>query len=52
MILGGGPGAELRPLTDTRAEPAMPLAAQFRLVDVPISHCLNSGEAVLRRGEQ
>ncbi|KAI8474084.1 MAG: nucleotide-diphospho-sugar transferase [Monoraphidium minutum] len=43
MILGGGPGSELRPLTDVRSEPAMPLAGLFRLIDVPISNCINSG---------
>jgi hypothetical protein len=44
MILGGGPGNELRPLTDTRAEPAMPFAGLYRLIDVPVSSCINSGE--------
>lgn len=43
MILGGGPGNDLRPLTDVRAEPAMPFAGTFRLVDIPISNCINSG---------
>jgi glucose-1-phosphate adenylyltransferase len=44
MILGGGPGNELRPLTDVRAEPAVPFAGLFRLIDIPISNCINSGE--------
>jgi len=43
MVLGGGPGTELRPLTDMRAEPAMPFAGLFRLIDFPISNCINSG---------
>ncbi|KAI8475062.1 MAG: nucleotide-diphospho-sugar transferase [Monoraphidium minutum] len=43
MILGGGPGNELRPLTDMRAEPAVPFAGLFRLIDIPISNCINSG---------
>jgi hypothetical protein len=43
MILGGGPGRDLRPLTDRRAEPAMPFAGLFRLIDFPISNCINSG---------
>ncbi|GBF92767.1 ADP-glucose pyrophosphorylase large subunit [Raphidocelis subcapitata] len=43
MILGGGPGSELRPLTETRAEPAMPFAGLYRLIDVPLSNCINSG---------
>jgi glucose-1-phosphate adenylyltransferase len=43
MVLGGGPGNELRPLTDVRAEPAMPFAGSFRLIDIPLSNCINSG---------
>jgi glucose-1-phosphate adenylyltransferase len=43
MVLGGGPGNELRPLTEVRAEPAMPVAGLFRLIDIPLSNCINSG---------
>ncbi|MBV7440909.1 glucose-1-phosphate adenylyltransferase [Weeksellaceae bacterium TAE3-ERU29] len=43
LILGGGRGTRLQPLTDKRSKPAVPLAGKFRLVDIPISNCLNSG---------
>lgn len=43
IILGGGAGTRLFPLTRDRAKPAVPLAGKYRLVDVPISNCLNSG---------
>jgi glucose-1-phosphate adenylyltransferase len=43
LILGGGVGARLYPLTKERAKPAVPMAGNYRLVDVPISNCLNSG---------
>ncbi len=43
MILGGGVGTRLFPLTAERAKPAVPLAGKYRLVDVPISNCINSG---------
>jgi glucose-1-phosphate adenylyltransferase len=43
VILGGGAGTRLFPLTDRRAKPAVPLAGKYRLVDVPISNCINSG---------
>ena len=43
VILGGGAGTRLFPLTSDRAKPAVPLAGKFRLVDVPISNCINSG---------
>jgi glucose-1-phosphate adenylyltransferase len=43
LILGGGRGARLYPLTKRRSEPAVPLAGKYRLIDVPISNCLNSG---------
>ncbi len=43
MILGGGRGARLYPLTQLRSKPAVPLAGKYRLVDVPISNCINSG---------
>ncbi|MFO0744918.1 MAG: sugar phosphate nucleotidyltransferase [Myxococcota bacterium] len=42
VILGGGRGERLRPLTSARAKPAVPIAGMFRLVDVPISNCLNA----------
>ena len=43
VILGGGAGTRLFPLTRHRAKPAVPLAGKYRLVDVPISNCINSG---------
>jgi len=43
VILGGGAGTRLFPLTQNRAKPAVPLAGKYRLVDVPISNCINSG---------
>jgi glucose-1-phosphate adenylyltransferase len=43
LILGGGVGTRLYPLTKLRAKPAVPIAGKYRLVDVPISNCLNSG---------
>jgi glucose-1-phosphate adenylyltransferase len=43
VILGGGAGTRLFPLTRDRAKPAVPLAGKYRLVDVPISNCINSG---------
>lgn len=43
IIMGGGRGNRLRPLTKLRAKPAVPLAGKYRLVDVPISNCLHSG---------
>lgn len=43
VIMGGGAGSRLHPLTWKRAKPAVPLAAKFRLIDIPISNCLNSG---------
>ena len=43
VILGGGAGARLYPLTKERAKPAIPIGGQYRLVDIPISNCLNSG---------
>ena len=42
VILGGGAGTRLYPLTKLRAKPAVPLAGKYRLVDIPISNCLNS----------
>ncbi len=43
VILGGGAGTRLFPLTAYRAKPAVPFAGKYRLVDVPISNCINSG---------
>jgi len=43
IILGGGAGTRLFPLTQTRAKPAVPLAGKYRLIDIPISNCINSG---------
>jgi glucose-1-phosphate adenylyltransferase len=43
LILGGGRGLGLYPLTRNRSEPAVPLAGKYRLIDVPVSNCLNSG---------
>jgi glucose-1-phosphate adenylyltransferase len=43
IIMGGGAGTRLFPLTKERAKPAVPLAGKYRLVDIPISNCLNGG---------
>lgn len=43
VILGGGRGARLDPLTKMRAKPAVPIGGKFRLIDIPISNCLHSG---------
>ncbi len=43
IIMGGGQGSRLFPLTRERAKPAVPLAGKYRLVDIPISNCINSG---------
>lgn len=43
VILGGGAGSRLYPLTASRSKPAVPIAGKYRLVDIPISNCLNSG---------
>ena len=42
VIMGGGAGTRLYPLTKERAKPAVPIAGKYRLVDIPISNCLNS----------
>jgi len=42
VVLGGGAGSRLQPLTRDRAKPAVPMAGKYRLVDIPISNCLNS----------
>jgi glucose-1-phosphate adenylyltransferase len=43
IIMGGGQGTRLFPLTRERSKPAVPLAGKYRLVDIPISNCINSG---------
>ena len=43
IVLGGGRGTRLFPLTQQRSKPAVPIAGKYRLVDIPISNCLNSG---------
>lgn len=43
LILGGGSGSRLYPLTEKRSKPAVPIGGKYRLVDIPISNCLNSG---------
>src|SRR5512140_2691070 len=42
MILGGGAGSRLFPLTQERSKPAVPLGGKYRLIDVPVSNCINS----------
>ena len=43
VILGGGRGSRLDPLTRLRAKPAVPIGGKFRLIDIPMSNCLHSG---------
>jgi glucose-1-phosphate adenylyltransferase len=43
VILGGGRGTRLYPLTAVRSKPAVPIAGKYRLIDIPISNCINSG---------
>lgn len=43
MVLGGGRGTRLHPLTKLRSKPAVPLAGKYRLIDIPLSNCINSG---------
>ena len=43
VIMGGGQGSRLFPLTRERSKPAVPLAGKYRIVDIPISNCINSG---------
>lgn len=43
VVLGGGKGTRLFPLTQYRSKPAVPLAGKYRIIDIPISNCLNSG---------
>jgi len=42
IILGGGVGSRLYPLTADRSKPAVPIAGKYRLIDIPISNCINS----------
>ena len=42
IILGGGQGSRLYPLTEQRSKPAVPIAGKYRLVDIPISNCINA----------
>jgi glucose-1-phosphate adenylyltransferase len=42
VILGGGAGSRLFPLTRERSKPAVPLGGKYRLIDVPVSNCINS----------
>ena len=42
IILGGGAGTRLYPLTKLRAKPAVPVAGKYRLIDIPVSNCINS----------
>ena len=51
VILGGGRGARLYPLTKERAKPAVPMAGKYRLIDIPISNCINSGIYQDRRAD-
>ena len=41
IILGGGAGSRLYPLTASRSKPAVPIGGKYRLVDIPISNCIN-----------
>ncbi|HPP52580.1 MAG TPA: sugar phosphate nucleotidyltransferase, partial [Thermoguttaceae bacterium] len=43
LVLGGGRGTRLYPLTKFRAKPAVPIAGKYRLIDIPLSNCINSG---------
>ncbi len=43
VIMGGGRGSRLHPLTGVRSKPAVPIAGKYRLIDIPISNCINSG---------
>src|SRR5439155_6095835 len=43
LILGGGRGTRLFPLTKLRSKPAVPVAGKYRLIDIPVSNCINSG---------
>ncbi|MHB0898674.1 MAG: sugar phosphate nucleotidyltransferase, partial [Spirochaetales bacterium] len=43
IVLGGGKGTRLFPLTKERSKPAVPFGGKFRIVDIPISNCINAG---------
>src|SRR6516225_8188791 len=43
LILGGGRGTRLFPLTQSRSKPAVPIAGKYRLIDIPVSNCIHSG---------
>ena len=43
IVLGGGRGTRLFPLTHQRSKPAVPIGAKYRLIDMPISNCLHAG---------
>ena len=43
LVLGGGQGTRLYPLTKYRSKPAVPVAGKYRLIDIPLSNCINSG---------
>ncbi len=43
LILGGGAGSRLFPLTEQRSKPAVPIGGKYRLIDIPISNCIHSG---------
>ncbi len=43
LVLAGGRGERMYPLTKMRTKPAVPIAGRYRLIDIPISNCLNSG---------
>ncbi|MFM7131992.1 MAG: sugar phosphate nucleotidyltransferase, partial [bacterium] len=43
LILGGGRGTRLYPLTKSRSKPAVPIGGKYRLIDIPISNCIHSG---------
>ena len=43
VVLGGGQGSRLFPLTQFRSKPAVTLAGKYRLIDIPLSNCINSG---------
>lgn len=43
VVMGGGRGARLQPLTKVRSKPAVPIGGRYRLIDIPISNCINSG---------
>ena len=43
LILGGGRGTRLYPLTKSRSKPAVPIAGKYRLIDIPVSNCIHAG---------